>query len=89
MRSHSGGNRSGDQFCVYICDRFIVPHLTDNERQALAGGTLSLDAMTKAFIREELTFRFVETNSGAEALQLERAVQAGSLSIGKPLLNPL
>ena len=64
LNSHASGRRSGDQFCVYICDRFIVPHLTDNERNALAGGTLSLDTMTRAFIREELSFRFQECTSG-------------------------
>jgi hypothetical protein len=25
LNAHASGHRSGDQFCVYICDRFVVP----------------------------------------------------------------
>ena len=89
LNSHASGRRSGDQFCVYVCDRFIVPYLTGNEQAALAAGDLSLDASTRAFIREELSFRFLEVPDGRSALDLERQVQAGSLDIGKPLLNPI
>ena len=28
LGSHASGRRSGDQFNVYICDRFVVPALT-------------------------------------------------------------
>lgn len=88
LNSHASGRRSGDQFCVYICDRFIVPFLSDNERGALASGNLSLDQLTRSLIREVLSFRFVEVESGRAALELEKSVQRGSLSAGMPLLNP-
>jgi hypothetical protein len=25
LNAHAVGRRSGDQFCVYVCDRFVVP----------------------------------------------------------------
>jgi hypothetical protein len=25
LNAHAAGRRSGDQFCVYVCDRFLVP----------------------------------------------------------------
>ena len=25
LNAHASGRRSGDQFCVYVCDRFVVP----------------------------------------------------------------
>jgi hypothetical protein len=28
LNAHASGRRSGDQFCVYVCDRFVVPTLT-------------------------------------------------------------
>jgi hypothetical protein len=28
LNAHAAGRRSGDQFCVYVCDRFVVPALT-------------------------------------------------------------
>ena len=89
LNSHASGRRSGDQFCVYICDRFIVPNLTSNELSAVGGGSILLDQYTKSFIHEELSFRFVEVEDGQTAYDLERRVQTGSLPIGKPLLNPL
>src|SRR5688500_6884423 len=25
LKSHASGRRSGDQFCVYVCDRLVIP----------------------------------------------------------------
>src|SRR5947208_338489 len=47
LKSHAGGRRSGDQFAIYICDRFVVPHLTSEEMDALAHGARLLDARTR------------------------------------------
>jgi hypothetical protein len=79
----------GDQFCVYVCDRFVVPSLTRSQQQQLAAGTLSLDGLIRAFVRERLAYRFVVTAAGTEAARLEGAVRRGALSAGKPYLNPL
>ena len=38
LKSHWDGRRSGDQFCVYVCDRLVVPVLTP-EQQRLIGET--------------------------------------------------
>jgi hypothetical protein len=32
LNSHASGRRSGDQFCVYVCDRFVVPRLTVDQQ---------------------------------------------------------
>ena len=29
LNSHASGRRSGDQFCVYVCDRLVLPTLRD------------------------------------------------------------
>jgi hypothetical protein len=89
LHSHATGRRSGDQFCVYVCDRFIVPHLSAEQQAQLADGELSLDALTRQLIHERYEYRFVTTPSGGEALTLERVVQRGALAAGKPFLNPL
>ena len=80
LNSHASGRRSGDQFCVYVGDRFVVPDLTRSQQQQLAAGTLSLDGLIRAFVRERLAYRFVIIADGAEALKLEREVRQGSLS---------
>ena len=61
LSSHATGRRSGDQFCVYVCDRFIVPHLSGEQQGQVADGRMSLDALTRQRIRERYEFRFVTT----------------------------
>lgn len=89
LNSHASGRRSGDQFCVYISDRLVTPHLTRSQREQLAVGTLSLDGLAKAWIREHLSYRFIVVPDSATAYEVERQVQRGALSAGPPLLNPL
>lgn len=89
LNAHASGHRSGDQFCVYICDRFVVPELTPSQQRELAAGALSLDGLTRTFVRERLAYRLVVTADGTEAAKLEGAVRRGALSAGKPYLNPL
>jgi len=89
LNSHASGRRSGDQFNVYICDRFIVPALTRDQQQAIASGQLLLDHLTRDFIRQSLTYRYLVCRDGAEALEIERHVRAGQLPVGHPYLNPL
>ena len=87
LSAHASGARSGDQFCVYVCDRFVLPALTREDIDRVARGELSLDSHTREFIRGRLTYRFVVTEDGRSALDLEAAVKAGVLRAGKPLLN--
>ena len=88
LNSHASGRRSGDQFCSYICDRFVVPHLSLQEQGQVADGELALDALTRKLIHDRYEYRFVTTPDGATAFALEREVQRGALSAGKPFLNP-
>lgn len=89
LNSHASGRRSGDQFNVYVCDRFVVSGLTVEKQDAVARGDLLLDGLTRDYIRTRLTYRFVVQQSVVEARLLERAVQAGLLPAGRPYLNPL
>jgi hypothetical protein len=89
LNSHASGRRAGDQFNVYICDRFIVPDLTPAQLRQIGQGQLLLDQLTKSFIRKHLNYRFVICNDGTEALAIERAVRGGALPSGRPYLNPL
>ena len=89
LRSHASGRRSGDQFNLYVCDRYVVPHLATDELTALAAGDRSLDDRTKAYVRTHLGFRYVETPSVVEARLLEAEIREHGLAAhGRPLLNP-
>jgi hypothetical protein len=47
--AHASGRRSGDQFNVYICDRFVIPALVP-EQQSKIG--LCLDQLTGHYVHE-------------------------------------
>lgn len=89
LNAHASGRRSGDQFCIYVGDRFVVPELSPLQQQQLAAGILSLDSLIRAFVRERLGYRLVVTADGTEAAKLEGAVRRGGFSVGKRYLNPL
>jgi hypothetical protein len=89
LDSHASGRRSGDQFCIYVCDRFVLPELSDDEIREVAAGARSLDRLTREFIRTHLSYRFVTTANGAEARALESSIRRDGLhGYGRPLLNP-
>jgi hypothetical protein len=89
LRSHASGRRSGDQFCVYVCDRLVLPTLSRDEIAAVAAGTLSLDKLTREYVLGKLAFRFAETPDGAIARRIEADIRRGNLAAGRPTLNPL
>jgi hypothetical protein len=51
LNSHASGRRSGDQFNVYVCDRFIVPTLTPAQQHQIGHGDLLQDQKTRSYIR--------------------------------------
>lgn len=89
LASHASGRRSGNQFCIYICDRFVVPELSVDDVTALRRGQRLLDQRTRTFIHEHLTYRVVMTSSGEDARLLEAHVRrAGLARSGRPEINP-
>ena len=88
LQSHANGRRSGDQFCVYVCDRLIVPELTSTQQEQIGQGELLLDAMTRKYIHDNFRYRYVKTKDGREAFDLEREIQKHGLGGKLPELNP-
>jgi hypothetical protein len=89
LNSHASGRRSGDQFCIYICDRFVLPELTPVDLREIVQGNVSLDVITKNYVRNHLNYRYVTTKTGAEARALEASIRSRGLpNAGKPFLNP-
>jgi hypothetical protein len=79
LHSRAGGRRSGDQFCVYVADRFVLPQLTGEDVASIASGRHQMDAMIRKYIHEHLGCRFCTLPSGREALAVEALVKAGGL----------
>jgi hypothetical protein len=87
LRSHASGRRSGDQFCVYVADHYVLPTLNREQVEAIRDGRLSFDALVRDRVGS-MVFRFVQAEDYAAALALERAVKRGALPAGRPRLNP-
>ena len=89
LNSHASGRRSGDQFCVDICDRFVLPRLASVQIQAIGEGTILLDELTRELVRTELGFRFVIMADAYGARDLEKQIRVSGLpGVGQPFLNP-
>ena len=42
LNSHASGRLSGDQFCVYVANRFVIPSLSAEELPMFETGELTL-----------------------------------------------
>lgn len=89
LASHASGRLSGDQFCVYVANRFVIPELSQDELPLFAAGSLTLDSRTRAFIRQHLDYAYTVVPTSAQAFELERAARSGEVFGQKPYLNPL
>jgi hypothetical protein len=88
LQSHASGRRSGDQFCVYVADRLVLPTLSQEDITAIASGRHQMDAFVRRYIHENLSYRFVMLPDGAEAYAIESAIKSGGWDYGRPFLNP-
>jgi hypothetical protein len=88
LHSHASGRRSGDQFCVYVADRLVLPTLMADDIEQIASGRHQLDAFVRRYIHEHLSYRFIVLPDGAAAYEVERQVRSGAWGRGVPLLNP-
>jgi len=89
LASHAAGRRSGDQFCVYVADRLVLPSLTSEQVRLIGAGALQFDALVRSHIQNHLGYRLALVSSGAQARRLEGQIKGGVLSAGAPLLNPM
>ena len=89
LNSHASGRLSGDQFCVYVANRFVIPSLKAEELPLFASGSLTLDSRTKTFILKHLDYAYALVETSAAAYELERAARRGDVFGTQPYLNPL
>ena len=88
LASHASGRLSGDQFCVYVANRLVIPSLKPEQLPQFRSGDLNLDSLTKTYINERLEYQFAFVQSSAEAYALERRCREGIIFGVKPPFNP-
>ncbi len=89
LASHASGRLSGNQFCVYVANRLIIPSLSSGQLELFATGELTLDLLTKNYIHEYLEYQYLLVDSSTEAYEIEREARSGQIFSSKPFLNPL
>ena len=89
LESHAKGRLSGDQFNVYVANRFVVPSLTAEQQSQMSAGSLTLDILTRQFIHQYFQYQYLIVDHSKEAFTLEKKCQGGEIFGQKPLLNPL
>lgn len=88
LESHAQGRLSGDQFCVYVANRLVIPKLRPEQLPDFATGALNLDALVKLYIRTHFDYQYSCVATSKEAYELELRGRTGQLFASKPLLNP-
>ena len=84
---HAQGRRSGDQFCIYIQDFYVIPLLFADKYVPKKG---YLDELTKEFIQKRLTYRYIvfQTDDSDKVVRkFEREIQSNEHGHGLPKLN--
>ena len=89
LESHASGRLSGDQFCVYVANRLVIPKLRPADLKKFEMGEFNLDELTRAFIHNHLEYQYVLVDTSAEAYAVEQRARRGEIFSQKPLLNPL
>jgi hypothetical protein len=88
LASHASGRLSGDQFCVYVANRLVIPSITPDQLPKFAAGEMTLHSLTRAFIHTRLEYQFAVVESSSAAYALEKECRQGATFGRKPLLNP-
>lgn len=88
LQSHASGRLSGDQFCVYVANRLVIPTLRPEQLAEFATGALNLDRLTKEYIHAEFEYQYAIVTTSNEAFALEKRCREGAVFGCKPLLNP-
>jgi len=89
LNSHASGRLSGDQFCVYVANRLVIPELSVKDLPKFRTGELKLDSLTKQYIHNHLEYQFITVKTSTEAYAIEDEARRGNVFNIKPLLNPI
>ena len=89
LKAHASGRRSGNQFCVYVQDFFVIPEIIKSKNKYKPARQL-LDKRTQEYIHKNLSYRYkvFQNNNGiATVRRLENEIQGGIKGFGIPFLN--
>jgi len=89
LNSHASGRAASDQFCSLLANRTVIPSLTSIQLNKFRDGSVTLDQMTKKYIRANLEYQYLVVDNFQDALDLEVHCKRGAIFGEKPFFNPL
>ena len=89
LNSHASGRAASDQFCSLLANRTVIPSLTSSQLNKFRDGSVTLDQMTKKYIRANLEYQYLVVDNFQDALDLEGHCKRGAIFGEPPLFNPL
>jgi len=89
LTQHVRGRRSGDQFCVYLGDRLVMPKLDIDQMKGVFSGETSLDDEIRKFVRSQLSYRYLLVQDDPPARALEKHGLEIAKGQGAGLLNAI
>ena len=89
LASHASGRLSGDPFCAFVSNRIIIPELKQNQLNKFKNGLVTLDQVTKKFIRTKLDDQYLLVERSQDAHDLANHCRSGAIFGIKPTFNPI
>ena len=89
LNSHRSGRRSGDQFCIYIQDYYVLPSLINTLKESKEEYVFEkgkLDREVGNFISENLRLKYLSVQKD-DVVDLENRIREGKYG-RTPKLNP-
>jgi hypothetical protein len=91
LHKHASGKLSGDQFCVYVANRIIIPQLLSENlseySSKFSDGTLTLNLKVKEHIHKHFSYNFTYTENEQESYLLEDYIRKKGINNKKSFLN--
>ena len=88
LNSHASGRTAGDKFCSLLSNRIVIPSLTKTQIIKFKEGSVTLDQITKKYIRCNLEYQYLVVDNFQDAIDLEMHSRRGAIFSTTPLLNP-
>ena len=89
LNSHASGRATGDQFCSFLSNRIVIPSLKNSQLNKFREGSITLDQMTKKYIRTNVEYQYLIVENFQDALDLEKHCRRGTIFKEKPQFNPI
>ena len=88
LNSHASGRTASDKFCSLLSNRIVIPSLTKTQIIKFREGSVTLDQITKKYIRSNLEYQYLVVDNFQDAIDLEMHIRRGAIFSTTPLLNP-